>query len=173
MKKATLFALVFVFTMPVWVSAQLKKDTRQPNITTALTQPSMPSLFSWLDVGKIQMSHQLSMSFGMGGGGQVLQNAYINSMFIPFSEDLTLQTNIGIMSTPYQSFGDQSNSNQPQFFGSAQLNYRISKNSSISLRIEKAPYNYGYGYGSGGYYGSPYSNFMPWGSGSHGNGSKR
>ncbi len=167
MKKATLIALVLLVAMPAWVSAQLKKDSYQPNITTALTQPSMPSLFSWLDVGKIQMNHQLSMSFGMGAGGQVLQNAYINSMFIPFSENLTLQTNIGIMSTPYQSFGDQSGSNQPRFFGSAQLNYRISKNSSISLRIEKAPYNYGYGYGNGGYYGSPFSNYMPWGGTSH------
>ncbi len=165
MKKATLIAMVLIFTMPVWVSAQLKKDSYQPDITTALTQPSMPSLFSWLDVGKIRMNHQLSMSFGMGAGGQVLQNAYINSMFIPFSENLTLQTNIGIMSTPYQSFGDQSASNQPQFFGSAQLNYRISKNSSVTLRIEKAPYRYGYGYGNGGYYGSPFSNYMPWNGG--------
>ncbi len=149
MKKTFFFLLLVLIWAPLTLQAQFKKDTRKPDIGAFLVQPQMPSLFSWLDAGKIRMTHQVSMSFGMGAGGQMLQNAYVNSMFIPFSENLTLQTRIGVMATPYHTFGAASSLNQTQFFGSAELNYKISDKAAIQLRLERNPYGYrGYGYES-------------------------
>ncbi|RMH61380.1 MAG: hypothetical protein D6677_11960 [Calditrichaeota bacterium] len=158
--KKTYICLLLVFMLaPLTLQAQLKKDTHKPDFTTFLVQPRMPSLFSWLDVDKIRMQHQVSMSFGSGAGGQLLQNAYINSMYIPFTENLTLQTQIGVMATPYHTFGANSTLNKARFFGSAQLNYKISENTAIMFRVEKNPYGYG------GYYNSPYgygNGYAPW-----------
>ena len=87
------------------------------------------------------------MSFGMAGGAQMLQNAYLNTMHFQLSEDLLLTTDLGILSTPYHTFGKNSFLDNPQFFGGAQIDYKISENSSLKLRFESNPFGY-YPYGN-------------------------
>lgn len=128
--------------IPFLAFAQLKKDTQAPDFTNILTKPADSFLLGFLDPSKFQMNHSFSMSFGMGGGQQMLQNAYINTMFFQFSENFTLTTDLGIMQTPYHTFGENSSLNNPQFFGGAQLNYKISEHSHLQLRFESVPVNY-------------------------------
>ncbi len=139
MKKIVVFLLVS-FAIPALSFGQLKKDADQPDFSSIVAQPTNNFLLDFIDPGKIRMNHSFSASFGMGGGQQMLQNAYMNSMYIQLSENVMLSTNLGIMSTPYHTFGESSFLDQPQFFGSAQLDYKISENAGLSLRFEKAPY---------------------------------
>ena len=132
---------VTLLLIPFLAFAQLKKDTKKPDFTNILSKPA-DSFFGFLDPSNFQMSHSFNMSFGMGGGQQMLQNAYINTMFFQFSDNLTLTTDLGIMQTPYHTFGENSSLNDPHFFGGAQLNYKISDQSSLHLRFESIPVNY-------------------------------
>ncbi len=138
--------LITLLLIPFLAFAQLKKDTKKPDFTNIITKPADSFLMGFLDPSKFQMNHSFSMSFGMGGGQQMLQNAYINTMFFQFSENLTLTTDLGIMQTPYHTFGKNNSLNDPQFFGGAQLNYKISEHSQLQVRFESLPgsyYNYG------------------------------
>ncbi|KAA3616944.1 MAG: hypothetical protein D8M58_04905 [Calditrichaeota bacterium] len=136
-------SLFFVlFLIPFLAFGQLKKDTKKPDFTNILAKPADSFLLGFLDPSKFQMNHSFNMSFGMGGGQQMLQNAYINTMFFQFSDNLTLSTDIGIMQTPYHTFGQNSSLNNPQFFGGAQLDYKISENSHLQLRFESVPASY-------------------------------
>jgi hypothetical protein len=76
----------------------------------------------------------------MGGGAQMLQNSYLNTMLFNLSENLTLRTDLGILQTPYHTFGESSSLNDPHFFGGAALEYRISKNAFLQLNFESLPY---------------------------------
>ncbi len=140
----TLFLMLIL--VPIFASAQFKKDTKKPDFTSILVQPAESFLFSFLDPSKFKMSHSFNMSFGMGGGQQLFQNAYINTMFFQFSDNLSLTTDLGIMQTPYHTFGKNSSLNNPQFFGGAQLNYKISDDSFLQLRFESLPANSYNGY---------------------------
>jgi len=139
--KIILVAVVLGFAIPINGFAQLKSNSKLPDFTTILAQPAAGFLDSFLDPSKFHMSHSFSMSFGMAGGAQILQNSYVNTMFFQISNNLHLTTNIGIMSTPYHTFGDNSYLNKPVFFGGAQLDYKISDNASLMFRIESSPYN--------------------------------
>lgn len=141
---ALFITLIFI---PFMLFAQLKKDTKQPDFTSVLAKPAESYLFGLMDPSKFQMHHQFSMSFGMAGNAQMLQNAYMNTMNFMLSEDLILTTNLGILSTPYHTFGENSFLSSPQFFGGAELNYKISDESFLKLRFEKNPYGYYSPYG--------------------------
>ncbi len=149
--------ILICLIIPVFSFGQLKKDTKTPDFSSILTQPQS-NFMGFLDLSKIQMNHSFSVSFGSFGGGQTLQNAYMNTMNIQISENLFLTTNLGILSTPYHTFGENSFLNDPQFFGGAELNYKISDKSSLMLRFESVPYNYYSPYSYNRYY-SPFSNF--------------
>jgi hypothetical protein len=145
--KSKLFSVLIVFMlMPLFAFGQLKKDTKMPDISQVISQPANNFLLNFSDPSKFQMHHTLSMSFGMAGKSQMLQNSYLNTMLFSLSDDLTLRTDIGILSTPYHTFGENSGLNDPRFFGGAELNYKISENSSIQLRFDSLPYSGYYNY---------------------------
>ncbi len=141
--------LLLIFLAPLIAFGQLKKDTKEPQFIDVLSKPADHYLFNLFDPSTVQMNHSFSMSFGMAGNSQMLQNSYVNTILFNLSEDLTLKTDIGILSTPYHTFGDNSPLNDQQFFGGAELHYKISNNSSLLLRFESSPYA---GYGSSYYY---------------------
>lgn len=150
---AVVILVTFFFTQNTF--AQFKNQTERPNISTALT--GMPSSFlgGFLNPEKFRMHHSVSMSFGSFAGQSMMLSSYINSIDYQFSKDLLLQANLGIMSSPYNTFGKNFFLNKPQFFGSAQLNYRISDKAHIMLRFDSSPFGYGYGNGFG------YGNYNP------------
>lgn len=143
---------LIILLVPLLAMAQLKEQTKAPDFSSILEQPANSFLFGLLDPSKVHMNHTLSMSFGMAGGQQMLQNSYLNTMLFNLSDKVTLRTDLGILSTPYHTF--KSNSlDKPQFFGGAELNYQVSDNAFIQLRFESVPYtNY--------YYNGFYNNYQ-------------
>lgn len=137
--------LLSTILMPLLAFGQLKKDTQTPQLLDVLSKPANNFLLNFSDPSTMQMNHSISMSYGMAGNSQILQNSYINTVLFNLSENITLRTDLGILSTPYHTFGESSSLNDPRFFGGAELHYRLSENSSILLRFESSPYA---GYGS-------------------------
>jgi len=155
MKRILILNIITLLLIPFLAFGQLKKDTKLPDISEILTRPSGGFLFDFSDPSKFQMNHTFSMSFGMAGNAQLLQNSYLNTMLFSLSDNLTLRTDLGILSTPYHTFGKNSSLNDPQFFGGAELNYQVSENSYIQLRFDSLPYSAYYN----NYYNSYYSPF--------------
>ncbi len=141
-----LIALVLSVLLPLNGFAQLKSNSKMPDFTSILSQPVGGFFDNLLDPSKFHMSHSFTMSFGMAGGAQMLQNSYVNTMFFQLSDNMRLTTNLGVMATPYHTFGNNSYLNKPVFFGGAQLDYKISDNTRLMFRIESSPYNNYYGY---------------------------
>ncbi|MBD3226152.1 MAG: hypothetical protein GF313_15600 [Caldithrix sp.] len=135
----TMFSAVFLLSSVGF--AQLKKDLEKPNISGLLNNP-YSAISGIMDPSRMQMNHSLSMSFGTFGGQNVMMNSYVNTMRYQITENMRLTTNLGIMSSPYNTFGENYYLNKPQFFGGAQLDYKINDNASIMFRIDNNPYYY-------------------------------
>ncbi len=154
------FALVLL-TMPSHSYAQLKKSARLPNFSGLLASPNQDMLLGLIDPSKIQMHHSFSMSYGTGGGQGMMLGAYLNTIDYRVSENLFIRTNLGIMTSPYNTFGENFYLNKPRFFGGGEIHYKINDKSSVMLRVDVGPGYYRPGYGYGPY--SPYS--YPFGGG--------
>jgi len=140
--------IIILIMIPSFGFAQLKTNLNKPNISQTLdTYNKNDAFVGFLDPSRIQMSHNLSMSYvGFGGGGAMI-NTYVNTLNYKFSDELYLTTNLGIMNSPYNSLPGNNYMNEYEFFGGAELKYMPSENSVISLRFEKSPgyyspYNY-------------------------------
>ncbi len=139
MKKIYLICIVFLI-IPAILFGQLKKDLKQPDFSNILTQPgNQNSLFSFIDPSKLHMSHSVSMSYASGGGQSMVMNSYINTIDYRFNDQWSLRTNLGIMSSPYNSLPNNAYLNDQHFFGGAELNYRPSENTLLSLKFESLP----------------------------------
>lgn len=122
--------------------AQLKSSASNPNISSVLSTPYNGSLFGFLDPSKLQMHHSFSMSYGSGFGQGMMLSSYMNTIDYQISEKLFLRANLGIMSSPYNTYGENFYLNKPKFFGGATLKYQINDKTSMMLRIDTAPYYY-------------------------------
>lgn len=132
--------LVLVFSINSY--AQLKKDTGNPYISSILSTSNGDFLLGFLDPSKIHMRHSFSTSYtGFSGQGMML-SAYLNTIDFQLSENLLLQTNIGFMNSPYNTFGEDFYLNDTKLFGGAKLKYRINEKSSVQLQFEYVPYSY-------------------------------
>lgn len=139
MKKFNLICIIFLI-VPIVLFGQLKKDLKQPDFSNILTMPAnQNSLFSFIDPSKLDMSHSVSMSYTSVGGQSIIMNSYVNTIDYRFNDQLSLRTNLGIMSSPYNSLPNNSYLNDQHFFGGAELNYRPGPNTLLSLRFESMP----------------------------------
>ena len=124
--------------------AQLKNKTGNPNISSVLSAPNGDFLLGFLDPSKINMRHSFSTSYtGFSGQGMML-SSYLNTIDFQLSENLFLQTNIGLMNSPYNTFGEDFYLNDTKIFGGAKLKYRFNDKSSIQLQFDYSPYYYNY-----------------------------
>ncbi|MEJ2054143.1 MAG: hypothetical protein P8X42_09510 [Calditrichaceae bacterium] len=141
----TFLTVIFlVLSFSINARAQLKKDTDKPNISSVLTMPDNNFLLGFLDPSKIDMHHSFSMSYtGFGGQGMML-NTYMNTIDFQLSKNLLLETNIGLMNSPYNSFGEDFYLNDTKLFGGARLKYNINEKSSLQLQFDYSPYYYPY-----------------------------
>lgn len=143
--KRALYVSILIVAFFVWTEsgfAQLRKDIAKPNISGVLTNPGADFLFGLLDPSKIHMRHSFAMSYGSFGSGGLMLSSYLNTIDYQITEKLFLRTNLGIMTSPYNTYGENFFLNKPQFFGGAQLDYKINNNTSLQLRFDSAPYYY-------------------------------
>ncbi len=142
MRKGFIYVFLLVVLIPAASFAQLKKDTSLPKFSQILARPSNDFFFGFLDPSKMNMHHTVSMSYGAFGGQGMMLSSYINTMEYRFSENLMLTTNLGVMTSPYNTFGEDFFLNKPQLFGGAMLQYRINEDASLMLQFEVSPYYY-------------------------------
>jgi hypothetical protein len=137
-----LMTVFLVLVFAVNSQAQLKKDTGNPNISSVLSKPNTDFLLGLLDPSKVHMHHSFSTSYSAFGNQGMMLSSYLNTIDFQLSENLFLQTNIGLMNSPYNTFGEDFYLNDTKFFGGAKLKYRINDQSSVQLQFDYSPYYY-------------------------------
>ena len=138
-----LFVLL-IAALPTALFGQFKTQNN-PNISASIAESPTNFLFGFLNPERLSMNHYFSASFMTMGGHSLMLNSYINSIQYRISDPLSLQLNLGIANMPYNTFGENPGLNDTQFFGGAELKYRPSQNTSLSVGVNVAPYYY-YGY---------------------------
>jgi hypothetical protein len=145
---------MILLLIPVLGFSQLKKDAEKVNISNTLQTGVQNSFIGFLDPEKFDMHHSFSVSYASIAGAGIVMNTYLNTINYKFSDQLSVRTKLGIMSSPYNTLPNQSYLNDAQFFGGAEVLYQPSQNSVISLRFESVPS--GYYYQQGFYRNYPY-----------------
>lgn len=142
-KNCFLLLLLFLFvSFTAEGFAQLKKDSGNPNISGILNSPNRDFILGFLDPSKIHMRHSFSMSYNALGGQGMMLSSYLNTINFQLSDKMFLQTNIGLLSSPYNTFGENFYLNNPQLFGGAKLKYQFNESSSLQLQFDYTPYYY-------------------------------
>jgi len=141
-KYAVLIVTISLFFISVTGFAQMRRDVSKPNISGILTTAPSQYLMGFLDPSRMRMHHSFSMSYSALGGAGLMIGSYMNTIDYLISENLNLRANLGIMTSPYNTFGENFYLNKPKFFGGAELNYRMGENTNLMLRIDTAPYMY-------------------------------
>jgi hypothetical protein len=120
--------------------AQLKKSDKSLHLSDFLANQGNTFL-SFMNPESFHMSHSISASYSaLGNGNGIMLNSYINTIDMKLTDNLYLRTNIGIMSSPYNTLGTNFRLNKPQFFGGAEFRYKLTDNSSILLRVNYSPF---------------------------------
>ncbi len=122
--------------------AQYRNQPTKPNMAAILSNPGGAFLGGFLNPEKLQMRHTVSMSYGSLYGQGLMLSSYMNTIDYQFSDKLWMRANLGIVSSPYNTFGEGFYLNKPQFFGGAELQYQISKNTKLTLQIQSSPFGY-------------------------------
>lgn len=121
-------------------SAQFKAEARDLDMGDALTSPRPSLSLGWLDPSRFEMHHSFSSSFIGGGGNSMMLNSYTNTILYRFSDPLTMRLNLGLMSTPYNTFLDNTPGvNTTRFFGSAELFYKPTENTRVHFGVGVYP----------------------------------
>jgi len=163
MKRLIILSFVIaLLTIPSHSFAQLKKDTGMPNFSGLLASPGKDMFLGFLDPSKIRMHHSFSMSYGAMAGQGLMLGSYLNTIDFRVSDNLFIRTNLGVMTSPYNTFGENYYLNKPRFFGGGEIHYKINDNSSVMLRVDMGPgyYQPGYGYGPFSSYRYPLGNSL-------------
>lgn len=131
-----------------------------PTIQSTISNGQPSGLFlGFLNLENFSMNHSVGMSYSSWGSNGVMLGTYTNSMFYKISENLNLEIDASLVTSPYSTFGDQfSKDISGLYLSRAQLNYKISDDSFLSIQYTNPV--------SGGYYPYRYSGFnrYPFGS---------
>lgn len=148
--------------------AQFKSDLEKPvDIKAGITNYNPSSLFlGFINLNNLEMHHSLSMSYGASSNYGIALSTYTNSLSYKFSDDLNLEIDASIVNTPYNTLGDTfTNSINGIYLSRAQLNYKLSENSNITLQFRSGPGTYydPYGFYSGYHRNSFFDDYHPTG----------
>jgi hypothetical protein len=101
------------------------------------------SLFGFINPNNFHMSHTYSLSYTAMGSNGIAIGEYTNSMRYDFTKNFNVQVDASLVNTPYSSFGsgvaDQING---VYLSRAQLNYKPTDNTFITVQYSNRPYNY-------------------------------
>ncbi len=161
MKKIMVVIAALVLTCAV-SPAQFKSQVAQENqVSVNKMGDSSPLsyLFGWFNPDKFFMHHSFDMSYTTFSGQGLSLGTYTNSMMYQFADNFNAKAEIAFSFSPYSSLA-QFNKNDLSriYLKNAELNYKPSDNTSISLSFRQNPYGYYNGYNNG-YYSPLYSPF--------------
>ncbi len=134
-------------------SAQFKAASNdQPSVGQSLVRSDDNGLlFGWFDQSKLQMRQSYSLSYQTFGQNGLALGVYTNSLSYQISDPLSVQMDVSVMHSPYNSFGDKlGKSLSGIYLSRAQINYKPSDNTLFQIQFRQLPsslYYGGYGYG--------------------------
>jgi len=158
--------IILFFIAANFTFAQFKTDLEKPvDIKSGITNYNPSSLFlGFINLNNLEMRHSLSMSYGASSNYGIALSTYTNSLSYKFSDRLNIEIDASIVNTPYNTLGDSfTNSINGIYLSRAQLNYKFSENSNITLQFRSGPGTYydPYGFYPGYYRNSFFDDFHP------------
>ena len=115
----------------------------QSGSTQSFVRPlSATSFLSFFDPNRFSMRQNVSMGYMSSNAGGMSLASYTNSMAYQISDPLALRMDFTLQGSPFGSSGMYSGNDVSKLFISrAELNYRLSQNSFISIQYRQLPYN--------------------------------
>ncbi|WP_246043172.1 hypothetical protein [Fodinibius saliphilus] len=152
--------LLFVFSLSIVSHAQLRdQQTSSTDLMGPVVKENPSKGANFSNLFNMQMNHSYSMNFTSWGGQFQNLNAYTNTMQFFFSEDLTGRVDLQVLHSPFgNSFMPNNNAGMDMKFliRNAELNYKISDKSNISIHFQQVP-SYGMNPWSSGLYRNSYN----------------
>ncbi|HEY6950987.1 MAG TPA: hypothetical protein VI758_01200 [Bacteroidota bacterium] len=152
--RALVYSLILVALLFGVAAAQFKaKTSEQPNVSESIVRSDDSGLlFGWFDPGKLKMSQSYSLSYQTFGQNGMALGVYTNSLSYQISKPLSVQMDVSLMHSPYNTFGDKfGKSLTGVYLSRAELNYKPSDNTLFQIQFRQLPaslYYGGYGFGS-------------------------
>ena len=113
------------------------------NVRDGIINQQSGGLFDFFNPQKFHMDHIYNLSFSTSGSNQLAVGSYTNRLFYKFNNKLNFQLWTSIVTTPYSSFGSNSNLKfDGIYIDKASLNYRPTKNFFIEVQFSNNPYRY-------------------------------
>ncbi len=133
--------LVISFLFSSLFFAQFKDKDLSPTIMDGITNYSPSGFISnFLNPNNFKMSHSISTSYSAFGGNGVALSTYTNSMAFRLTENMNLEVDASVVASPYSSFGEaHRKSINGIYLTRAQLNYKISKNTHLTIQYLNLP----------------------------------
>lgn len=154
MKVKRVFSIVFLtFSIAL---GQLKNQMPQAvNVGDAMFAPNKNIFLGIFNPANFKMTHSYSLSYTSFGKNGLALGVYTNSMFYKISDPLSVQLDLSLVHSPYNTFGRQfQNQFNGIFINRAALNWRPSENTLINIEFRSLPSTF--------YYGSPYGYYPGW-----------
>jgi len=148
--------LIFFLLVSGIVFGQLKNQKPQEiNVSSAMLVPRSGNvLFGFFNPSNFKMSHSYSFSYTTFGSSSLALGVYTNSMYYKISEPLSMEVDVSLTHSPFNSFGREF---QNQFNGiylsRAALNWRPTENTFINIEFRNLPSTF--------YLMSPYYKYYP------------
>ncbi len=142
MKKSTLFIVLVVSSITFGQFKDPVFPTETPK--DGITDKSSNYILGFINPDNFSMKHSIGLSYSTIGGYGTSLATYTNSMFYKFADNMNLQLDASIITSPYSSFGkDFQNSIQGLYITRAAFNYKPWDDLSISVQYRAIP-NYFY-----------------------------
>lgn len=151
MKK--LFLIIFALAVSA-VFGQYKEElNKQTDIKSGMVKNnSFGSILGFINPDNFSMRHSFNLSYtGFGGLGGMALGVYTNSMSYKFSDNLNLETDISVVNSPYNSFGqDFAKQINGVYLSRVQMTFKPTDNMNIILQYRQipgglySPFSYGY-----------------------------
>ncbi|MBI5727611.1 MAG: hypothetical protein HY965_07140 [Ignavibacteriales bacterium] len=144
MKKTALF--IFVFCAFTGLHAQFREtNILKPSIKDGITNNDPNFIMGLFDPSRFSMSHSYSLSYSASGKNGLALGVYTNSMMFKFADNLNLVVDASMVHSPYSTFGKtMQNQLTGIYLSNAQLSYRPSENTYITLQYQNIPESYYY-----------------------------
>lgn len=153
------FIFILILLTGIVSNAQFKDDsnTKIDLRSRMIKSPTSSFVLGFINPNNLTMNHSFSMSYSSFGGNGIALGVYTNSLFYKINDKANFILETSIVNSPYSTFGNASQSLNGIYISRAELNYKISKNSSFSIQFSNDPTRaYDPYYGS--YYNDPWYN---------------
>ena len=138
-KKIIPCILLLTLIMVSLAGAQLKTQKSNVFKPSSLAQRPKGFLDALVDPSKFSMSHSYSLSLFSVGNRSFNQGLYLNTLNYQFSNPLRMQLRIGFLHQPLGGSGMTSQQNGKVFVQRALIEYKPSKNFSLSVDYQSYP----------------------------------